>query len=114
MPKTNRTKVTIACVNCQKSKKKCSDNNSSCGRCVTRGLKCKYICPDKKRGRQIHDDSLSRKYQMEPNVIKSLRDTFPDKPFDLIMTVLTATSDKKCQNEVNHICHEGCFIVPAE
>ncbi|RHZ57725.1 hypothetical protein Glove_384g50 [Diversispora epigaea] len=114
--KTKRVNVTVACKNCQKAKKKCSDynNNSSCESCVKRGLECKYIRPDKKRGPQIHDETLSRKYGIELNAVKELRNTFPDMSFDSIMTVLTATSKKKCLEEVNHICHEGCIIVPID
>ncbi|RHZ57717.1 hypothetical protein Glove_384g33 [Diversispora epigaea] len=140
--KKERVNVTVACNKCKIARKKCSDNhNSSCERCVKKGLKCEYAHPVKKRGpRQIHsnelneineldedddkidnnilrdDDvsNLSRKYGLHPNAVKDLKETYPNKPFDLIMTVLTATTNKKCFNEDNHICHEGCIIVPAD
>ncbi|RHZ57723.1 hypothetical protein Glove_384g51 [Diversispora epigaea] len=132
MNKTNRTHVTVACRNCQKAKKKCSDykQNPSCERCVKKGLECEYIQSVLKRGRrQIHvnesnrlseDDNnisrdddifdLSRKYGLHFNAVRDLKETYPNEPFDLMMKTLTATTNKKCPNDVNHICHAGCFI----
>ncbi|CAG8602774.1 1846_t:CDS:2 [Diversispora eburnea] len=60
------------------------------------------------------DDTLSEKYKIELNAVAGLRDAFPDKCFDSIMKVLTATSKKTCHNEANHSCHAGCFVVSTD
>ncbi|RHZ57728.1 hypothetical protein Glove_384g59 [Diversispora epigaea] len=124
--KTERVNVTIACRNCQKAKKKCSDynHNSSCERCVERELECKYVQPVKKRGpRPIHVNglnvdynkfdplynnkendkneisNLSLKYDLHENAVKDLIVTYPKKSFANLMTVLSATSDRPFEED---------------
>ncbi|CAG8602789.1 1847_t:CDS:2 [Diversispora eburnea] len=99
--KTIRNNVTLACKNCQKAKKKCSDD-SPCERCLTRRLECEYDQPVKKRGpRPIHVNELNDKigkndYIADPysNVIKN-KNIFLTKPYDNSEIFLTIEDDDK-------------------
>ncbi|RHZ57722.1 hypothetical protein Glove_384g53 [Diversispora epigaea] len=113
MNKTNRTHVTVACRNCQKAKKKCSDNNQnpSCERCVKKGLECEYIQPVLKRGpHKIHVNELNEdENKIDPfynNIsrdddISDLSDLHPDgfKDREIFLNMLNELEDDN--NKIN-------------